>query len=377
MKLAFDAKRITHNGTGLGNYSRFVVNALADGFPNNSCHLYSPDKGKDHLRALVPERENVIYHYPGSSPLGALSKDWWRTYGIVRDLKREKPDVYHGLSNELPFGLAKAGIPSVVTIHDLIFVRHPQFYKPVDRAIYNFKFKKACLLADKIVAVSEMTKKDIIHLYGIPEEKIEVVYQGCNASFAQPVKQDKLYEVKHKYHLPEVFILNVGSIEPRKNLLLIVKALKQMGKDIPLVAIGKRTPYADVVEQYVRENNMEGQVTLLSNIPSEDLPAFYRLASLFVYPSFFEGFGIPILEALNSGTPVIAATGSCLEEAGGPDSVYVNPNDANDLSEKINLILTTSAQAEHMREAGREYAGRFKSEVIAGDLMEIYRRITS
>ena len=377
MKLAFDAKRITHNGTGLGNYSRFVVNALADGFPNNSCHLYSPDKGKDHLRALVPERENVIYHYPGSSPLGALSKDWWRTYGIVRDLKREKPDVYHGLSNELPFGLAKAGIPSVVTIHDLIFVRHPQFYKPIDRAIYNFKFKKACLLADKVVAVSEMTKKDIIHLYGIPEEKIEVVYQGCNASFAQPVKQDKLYEVKHKYHLPEVFILNVGSIEPRKNLLLIVKALKQMGKDIPLVAIGKRTPYADVVEQYVRENNMEGQVTLLSNIPFEDLPAFYRLASLFVYPSFFEGFGIPILEALNSGTPVIAATGSCLEEAGGPDSVYVNPKDANDLSEKINLILTSSAQAEHMREAGREYAGRFKSEVIAGDLMEIYRRITS
>ena len=377
MKLAFDAKRITHNGTGLGNYSRFVVNALADGFPNNSCHLYSPDKGKDHLRALVPERENVIYHYPGSSPLGALSKDWWRTYGIVRDLKREKPDVYHGLSNELPFGLAKAGIPSVVTIHDLIFVHHPQFYKPVDRAIYNFKFKKACLLADKVVAVSEMTKKDIIQIYGIPEEKIEVVYQGCNASFAQPVKQDKLYEVKHKYRLPEVFILNVGSIEPRKNLLLIVKALKQMGKDIPLVAIGKRTPYADVVEQYVRENNMEGQVTLLSNIPFEDLPAFYRLASLFVYPSFFEGFGIPILEALNSGTPVIAATGSCLEEAGGPDSVYVNPKDANDLSEKINLILTTSAQAEHMREAGREYAGRFQSEVIAGDLMEIYRRITS
>ncbi len=377
MKLAFDAKRITHNGTGLGNYSRFVVNALADGFPNDSYHLYSPDKGKDHLRALVPERENVIYHYPGSSPLGALSKDWWRTYGIVRDLKREKPDVYHGLSNELPFGLAKAGIPSVVTIHDLIFVRHPQFYKPVDRAIYNFKFKKACLLADKVVAVSEMTKKDIIHLYGIPEEKIEVVYQGCNDSFAQPVKQDKLYEVKHKYRLPEVFILNVGSIEPRKNLLLIVKALKQMGKDIPLVAIGKRTPYADVVEQYVRENNMEGQVTLLSNIPFEDLPAFYRLASLFVYPSFFEGFGIPILEALNSGTPVIAATGSCLEEAGGPDSVYVNPKDANDLSEKINLILTSSAQAEHMRDAGREYAGRFKGEVIAGDLMKIYRRITS
>ena len=375
MKLAFDAKRITHNGTGLGNYSRFIVNALADRFPNNSYHLYSPDKGKDYLRALVPEGENVMYHYPESTPLGALSKDWWRTYGIVRDLKSEMPDVYHGLSNELPFGLAKAGIPSVVTIHDLIFVRYPQFYKPIDRAIYNFKFRRACRIADKVVAVSEMTKKDIIHIYNVPEEKIEVVYQGCNASFAQPIEQDKLWEVKHRYHLPEVFVLNVGSIEARKNLLFIVKALK--GKDIPLVAIGKRTPYADVVEQYVRENNMEGQVTLLSNIPHEDLPAIYRLASLFVYPSLFEGFGIPILEALNSGTPVIAATGSCLEEAGGPDSVYVNPEDVNDLSEKINWILTTPTQSEHMREAGREYARRFLDGAIAQDMMDIYRRITS
>lgn len=375
MKLAFDAKRITHNGTGLGNYSRFIVNSLTNSYPENSYHLYSPDKGKEHLRTLVPEQENVIFHYPGNNKFGSLGKAWWRSYGIIGDLKQEKPDLYHGLSNELPFGLEKAGIPAIVTIHDLIFVRYPQFYKAIDRNIYNFKFKKACQLADKIIAVSEMTRQDIIRIYGIPEEKIEVVYQGCDVSFLQPAAPNKLCEVKNKYNLPKHFILNVGSIEQRKNLLLIVKALKQSGKDIHLVAIGKRTPYTKIIEQYIRENNMQEQVRLLSHIPFNDLPAFYQLASLFIYPSFFEGFGIPILEALNSGTPVIAATGSCLEEAGGPDSIYIDPKNANDLSEKINWILTTPSQAEHMRTAGKEYAKRFLDQAIARDTMDIYHKV--
>lgn len=375
MKLAFDAKRITHNATGLGNYSRFIVNSLISRYPENSYHLYSPGKGKEYLRALIPEQENVTFHYLENEILGSLGKAWWRSCGIIGDLKKEKPALFHGLSNELPFGLSKVGIPSVVTIHDLIFIRYPQFYKTIDRNIYNFKFRKACLLADKIVAVSEMTKQDIIRIYKVPEEKIDVVYQGCDVSFLQQAESSKLFEVKNKYNLPEHFILNVGSIEQRKNLLLIVKALKQSGKDIRLIAIGRRTPYTETVEQYIRENNMQEQVTILNNVSFNDLPAFYQLASLFIYPSFFEGFGIPILEALNSGTPVIAATGSCLEEAGGPDSLYINPEDINDLNEKINWILTTPSQAEHMRTAGKEYAKRFLDQAIAQDIMNVYQKI--
>ena len=198
MKLAFDAKRITHNATGLGNYSRFIVNSLINSYPENSYHLYSPDKGKKHLRALIPEQENVIFHYLENEILGSLGKAWWRSCGIIGDLKKEKPALFHGLSNELPFGLSKAGIPSVVTIHDLIFIRYPQFYKTIDRNIYNFKFRKACLLADKIVAVSEMTKQDIIRIYKVPEEKIDVVYQGCDVSFLQQAESNKLSEVKNK-----------------------------------------------------------------------------------------------------------------------------------------------------------------------------------
>lgn len=373
MKIAFDAKRITHNSTGLGNYGRYIVDILSDYYPENAYDLYSPDKGKDHLRNKLREKDNIAYHYPG--PIDSLLKSAWRSYGIIRDLKKLSPDIYHGLSNELPVGLGKTGIRSVVTIHDLIFIRYPQFYKKIDRTIYNHKFRKACEQADRIIAISDMTRQDIIKTYNIPKEKIDVVYQGCAPSFLKQVSSGQKETIRKKYNLPPSYILSVGSIEQRKNLLLIVRALHQLGKNIHLVAIGKRTPYTETVEEYIRENNMQQQVSILNNVPFEDLPGFYQMADLFIYPSFFEGFGIPIIEALHSNVPVIAATGSCLEEAGGPGSLYVEPNDVNDLSKKIEWILSTPAQAERMKNTGKEYVKRFTDQQIASNLMKVYRNL--
>lgn len=373
MKVAFDAKRITHNSTGLGNYGRYVIDILSDYYPENAYDLYSPSKGKDHLRNKLREKKNITYHYP--SPIDSLLKSVWRSYRIINDLKKFSPDIFHGLSNELPIGLEKAGIQSVVTIHDLIFIRYPQFYKKIDRTIYNHKFRKACEQADRVIAISDMTRQDIMKTYNIPDEKIDVVYQGCAPLFLKQVSSEQKENIRTKYNLPPCYILSVGSIEQRKNLLLIVRALRQLGKDIHLIAIGKRTPYTDIVETYIKENNMQQQVSILNNVPFEDLPGFYQMADLFIYPSFFEGFGIPIIEALHSNVPVIAATGSCLEEAGGPDSLYVEPNDVNDLSKKIDWILSTPAQAELMKKAGKEYVKRFTDQQIANDLMNVYRNV--
>lgn len=371
--IAFDAKRITHNSTGLGNYGRYIIDILSHYYPMNEYHLYTPGEGKESLKNKLPKGNNITYHYPEG--INSFLKPIWRSFGIANDLKKQKPDIYHGLSNELPFGLKKAGIPSLVTIHDLIFVRFPEFYKPIDRTIYNYKFRKACELGDRVIAVSEMTRQDIIKYYHIPENKIDVVYQGCAPLFLKQASLEERQRVTDKYNLPAHYILYVGSIEERKNLLLIVKTLHKLNKDIRLIAIGKRTPYTEVVENYIRENRMGQQVTLLSNIPYEDLPVFYQLASLFIYPSFFEGFGIPIIEALHSNIPVIAATGSCLEEAGGPDSLYVNPNDADDLSEKIDWVLSTPSVANRMRAAGKEYVKRFTDKQIADDLMAVYDKL--
>jgi len=374
MRIAFDAKRIARNATGLGNYGRFVVNALADHFPQEEFRLYSPDQPKAFLEGELPSQSCVSYHYPNRN-VNAIGKALWRSVGIVKTLKRDEVDLFHGLSNELPMGFNRFGIPSVVTIHDLIFLRYPQFYKKIDREIYRYKFRKACQAADRIIAVSETTKKEVIQEYHISSEKITVVYQGCHSLFTERVPAAKCETIRDKFTLPSAYLLSVGTIEERKNLFLTVKALKISGLDIKLVVIGKQTPYAEQVKAYIRDNGMEEQVRFLKNVGTDELPAIYQMASLFVYPSLFEGFGIPILEALNSSIPVIAATGSCLEEAGGPASIYVDPRDANELAEKMKWVLTNPRQAGLMQKAGLEYARRFAPDQIAEDLMKIYRAL--
>ena len=374
MKIAFDAKRITHNATGLGNYGRFVVNSLNKFHPENNYNLYSPKPGNAACRSQINSPGNLKFMYPS----GNISSSFpllWRSYYLTQRLLRDKVDLFHGLSNELPICIEKSGIPSVVTIHDLIFNRHPEYYKFLDRKIYNFKFKRACLHANRIIAVSETTKKEIIAAYKIPESKIEVIYQGCHPTFGTRIDQQTRDNVMNSFNIARPYILYVGSIEARKNLLLIVKAMKHVNADITLVAVGKRTPYTEVVEAFIKENQLQNRVKILHNVSSAELPALLQSASVFVYPSFFEGFGIPILEALTSGIPVIAATGSCLEEAGGNDSLYVDPNNHIQLASYINQVISNRQLAYNMIEKGKVYAQRFSPEQSARQLMSLYNQV--
>jgi len=372
MNIGFDAKRVTHNSTGLGNYSRFLVKILSTYYPDNSYFLYTPARGHLSLESLI--KQNVSLNYPRRF-FHKMLKSLWRSKYIVKDLQQDNIALFHGLSNELPIGIEKSGIPSVVTIHDLIFIRYPDFYKPVDRKIYYKKFKAACEKADKIIAVSEMTKKDIISFFAIPENKIEVIYQGCNSFFHEKITEEKLTRFREKYTLPKEFILNIGSIESRKNALLIVKALKKMSSGIPLIILGRRTAYAETIDQYINENNLSDRVRILSGVTTDELPAFYQSASLFIYPSLFEGFGIPIIEALHSGTPVIAATGSCLEEAGGMSSIYVDPNDDAQLAYEVDRVLSDKSLRDKMIADGKAYVKRFDDNVIATRIMALYNSL--
>lgn len=375
MRIAFDAKRATHNGTGLGNYSRFVLNTLSTYNSDNEYLLFTPSAGKPSLRSKINNGLNIQYRFPKGFWKGFGVKSIWRSYGIVSDINLENMDIYHGLSNEIPFGLQKSGVKSVVTIHDLIFLRYPEFYKPIDRLIYKFKFKRACQKADRVIAVSEMTKRDIVDFFNISPDKIDVIYQGCDNSFKVAATEELKKQVKEKYKLPDNYILYVGTIESRKNLLLALKALKESSNKIPLVAVGRPTPYMNEVKQYIKENGLENLVTFLHGVPFGDLPAIYQQATIFVYPSFFEGFGIPIIEALYSGIPVIAATGSCLEEAGGPDSIYVNPNSVEQMRDAMSYLINNPDQRNKMIASGKQYAKLFDEENIALELQKLYNKL--
>ena len=375
MKIGFDAKRAVQNRTGLGNYSRFVIEILTTYANNHEYVLYAPKCKKDNLLGQLSEK--VELHYPVSLFWKKFS-GIWRVWGVTNDIRRTNLQLYHGLSNELPINIHQAKkCKSIVTIHDLIFLRYPAYYRFIDRQIYTYRFRSACLKANRIIAISECTKRDIMHFFGIQGEKIDIVYQGCDKQFKKTATDEMKEFIREKYQLPKQYLLYVGSIEERKNLLLLAKALKHIEQPIQVIAIGKRTPYIEKVESYLKDNQLEEQMRFFNNIPFNELPAFYQMATTFVYPSFFEGFGIPLLEALYSGTPAIGATGSCLEEAGGPHSLYVNPENELELAEAINQTLTNQDLRQKMITEGKKYAALFEEPKLAANLLSVYNKTLS
>ena len=380
--IGFDAKRVVRNATGLGSYSRTLINSLTAVNDSARFILYAPDAGSDHLRQQVASCYNVRFAYMRPSvfsifhfPFSNLLKAHWRSRGIVKDLKRDGVQLFHGLSGELPKGLRRAGIRSIVTIHDLIFLRHPEYYKRVDARLYERKFRRTLREADHIIAISECTKRDIMEFGHVPEEQISVIYQSCSTFFKSREGEGRLQDVNARYELPPRYIVSVGTIEERKNILLAVKALPLLPDDLSLVVVGRSTPYCEQVKRYVAENGLDKRVLFLHQVPNEDLPSIYQMAEACVYPSRYEGFGIPIIEAIQSGLPVVAATGSCLEEAGGPDSLYVDPDDHEAMARAINSCLLGAEGRDDRIRRSMDYVKRFENQDVALQIIEEYKKI--
>lgn len=384
MNIGFDAKRAYHNGTGLGHYSRTLISSLAEFFPQHQYYLFNP-KASDlfHLNG-----KNVHEILPGNL-LAKLLSSFWRTSWVKKDLQKLKIDIYHGLSNEVPVDIHKSGIKSVVTIHDLIFERYPEQYSKVDAEIYSIKFKYACEHADRVIAISEQTKKDIMEFYKTPEEKISVCYQSCNPAFGKTVTEKIKQQVKEKYALPDQYFLYVGSVIERKNLLGVCKAIYLLRNElkIPLVVIGDGGKYKQQVKDFIKQNGIEDRVIFLSDnrlakvsssfLRAEDFPAIYQMAIAMIYPSFFEGFGIPVLESLWSRLPVITSNVSCLPEAGGDGSYYVNPVSSEEIAEGMKKIYTDKTFTESLKEKGWHYAQRFTQQKCAAGVMNVYEGLKS
>jgi glycosyltransferase involved in cell wall biosynthesis len=378
MNIGFDAKRFFLNRTGLGNYARSTISILARYYPEHNYFLYTP-KINEQFLCLYGDRHLCLSPKIRSPRtfLGQTFHPLWRSIFLGQLIKKDNLDIYHGLSHEIPLLNKSNKTKFVVTIHDLIFLKHPELYSKLDILSYTFKYKKSCQSADLIVAISKQTKQDIIEYFHINEQKIKVIYQSCNPDFYEPESFQEKQRVRQKYHLPADFILYVGALAPRKNLITLVRALSLMpgGMQIPLVLVGQGKTYKQKLIQKIHELKLNNKVKFLNFVPSNDLPALYQQATVFVYPSLYEGFGIPIIEALFSKTPVITTRGSCFQEAGGPDSLYVDPYSPEDLAEAIKKVINDETLRKQMTVRGHCYAQKFHQKNVAQNLMKFYYKL--
>jgi len=372
MRIGLDAKRAFCNRTGLGNYSRNIIRALAENFPEDELVLFTPRISVGEFAEEIKKHPNVKIVLPS---LPGFLHSWWRTYGIKKDIKRHGIDLFHGLSNELPSGISRTGARSAVTIHDLIPFKEVSFYNPLDRWIYGWKMKRSVREADAVIAISRQTAEDAQHFLSVSREKIHVIYQPVNPEFLAPVSPQKQQEVKQKYALPASYMLHVGRVELRKNLHSVLLAMTRMGErsGIHLVAVGRKTKFYRSLESYFTNYSLRNRVHFFDTVPSEDLPALYSLATCVIYPSLMEGFGLPVTEGLAAGVPVITSKGGCFEEAGSDVAFYVDPGSPEDIAEKILMVESSRGTLQDRINNGKIHIRQFSAQNVAVQLGKLYR----
>lgn len=376
MQIGFDAKRAYHNQTGLGNYSRTLIEGMSTFFPANQYYLFNPRKSAFYH----PQEAHVIEVNP-SSWMSKLLPGMWRRSWMLDDIEK-RVQLFHGLSHELPLGIEKRPIKRVVTIHDLIFEHLPAQYLKSDRIVYRSKFKYACEVADKIIAISASTKKDLISLYGIEESKIDICYQACDQRFYRSPDLEQYARIAAKYKLPEHYFLSVGSIIERKNLMNTCKAFFELKakESVKLVVIGKGGPYKEQVKNFIQEKGRGHDVIFLDEHFSfdeinRDLPVIYSYAKALIYPSLMEGFGIPVVEAMASKTAVITSDRSSLVEAGGDAALLVDPQDVMAMTEAMQQLIDDDHVRTQCIEKGNEYVKKFSNYQTTFAVMEVYKSL--
>lgn len=359
LHIGFDAKRYFQNNTGLGNYSHHIIDGLSALYPEIDKTLFTTAQAKISQTKII---------YPRTSKI--LAK-FWRILNITKGSAFQKLDVFHGLSNELPWRRTK--VKTVVTVHDIIFKHLPQTQHPFNRWIYDFKTKRACTLASLVIATSKHTKKDLVKFYKIPGSKIEVVYQDCDPMFYNYTSDKSILD---KYKIAKPYILCVGTIEERKSQLLLIKAFEDLQFAGNLVIVGKKTKFYSQIADFLKDKpELEKRIQFIENASFRDFPNLYHFASLFAYPSICEGFGIPVLEAMNTGTPVVSTKNTVMEEVCEDAAIYYDKHSKESLTKAMQTVLDSKEIQEELVQKGKKRALLFRKEINIPQLVELYKKL--
>jgi glycosyltransferase involved in cell wall biosynthesis len=363
--IAFDAKRLFNNHTGLGNFSRTLVRDLQRFYPQHDYHLFAANTPRNIETELFFDKDKFTIHRP-SWPM-----PFWRSIGMSSAINALKPDIFHGLSHELPFGLDPK-IRTVLSFHDLIYEKYPKQFGWINSRLYKYKYRSSVRRADRVVAISNSTKSDLIEMYHCAEEKLSVIYQSCNDIF----RSENLEEATVQVKLPnQPYFLYVGSIIERKGLLQTMIAYGHLPPEYqkPFVVVGGgNKDYIAKVKQMVNYYKVSNKVLFVKGLLNSDLLSVYDRSFALVFPSIYEGFGIPVIESLYRSKPVITSKISSLPEAAGPGAILVDPYDYNSIGQAM-IDIQDNQRYKSLAIDGYRYVNdKFDPQLLFEQWMDLY-----
>jgi glycosyltransferase involved in cell wall biosynthesis len=371
MPIYVDVSAAVHHRAGLGRYAESLVRELADQIPERLALFYNQEHGIAPLSGLahLPSRTVAL----GYKPWRMLV---WMAQIARIPVNRLAPDatLFHATEHLL---LPLREVPTILTVHDLIFLRLPEHHKRLNRWYLRWTMPLFCRRADHIIAVSEATRQDILRAYGVPKEKITVIHEAADPRF-RPHPADEIERVRSAYGLPPRFLLYVGTIEPRKNLAQLLEAwtpLYLAGECPPLVIVGKAGWLSEPFFAALASSEARDGVLLAGYVPDADLPAIYTAAEAFVWPSLYEGFGLPPLEAMACGTPVVCSDVSSMPEIVDDAAMMFSPSEPQMLRQCLRRISKDVALREDLRRRGFDRAAQFSWAETAAETAALYERV--
>jgi glycosyltransferase involved in cell wall biosynthesis len=366
MRIAFDGTTLRPGRTGVGYYTEHLLHHLVQQGPEEDLIVVS-NRPVDTTRALPP-RVRV------DAPASRLPRMLWMQMLAPRALRRLRPDVAHFTNGMVPLA---SPVPTVVTIHDMSLTMYPR-YHPARRVVLNRPLVDlAARRADAIITVSQSAKRDIMRVYGLPSDRVHVVHEAAAPSFRQIQDVGALDRVRRQYALPDRFILYVGTIEPRKNLPKLIEgfARRHRSGDLPhrLVCVGPYGWLSRDLEALLDRLDIRQAIQFAGYVPFDDLPSLYSLAEMFVFPSLYEGFGLPVIEAMACGVPVVTGDVAALNEVGGAAVARVPELSAEALGEIMVALARDPGLREDLRRRSLERAQLFSWQRAARETLDVYR----
>ena len=325
------------------------------------------------LRRCAPEHTYSEINWGREVTMRLDRRLRWQQWETPRRARALKANLLHSPGFDAPLWKP---CRNVLTVHDLIGALFPQNFPPVSRFYWSRWLPFTLRAADAIIADSESTRRDIERLARIPSDRIQVISLGVDSRFA-PASPDSVAVVRERYHLPSRFVLYVGTLEPRKGIDTLLEAFARLTPEAAeaLVLTGQRGWRVEPLLKRLNDPALRGRVQLLDYVPDADLPALYSAASVLTLPSRYEGFGLPVLEAMACGTPVVCSNASSLPEIAGDAALRLPPDDVAALSEALNAVLMNLALAADLREKGLRRAKRFTWEDTARQTLDVYKQI--